>query len=303
MDKAEVEALIRLIDDEDQNIYEHVKSKLLELGSEVFEELQEHSMRAESELQHQRLKEIIGQIHLENLKVDFREWIEGSPDDLRFGFYLVSKYQYPELSIDPIISYIDKMKLDIWLRLNYKFSPLDNVRIINEVFFGKYRFHGDQKDQQAPENSYLNLVIENRKGNPISLSILYSIIAQRLYLPIFGVNLPQHFILAYKDDSHLKEKDGFNTDGTIPYDIPGEILFYVNAYNGGAIFSKFNIDRFLVQSSLPNDEKYFEPCSNPQIILRVIRNLISSYDKPDQVQRKSELKELHDYIAGIIAGS
>ena len=215
------------------------------------------------------------------------------------GFYLVSKYRYPELELGPIVSYIDKMKLDIWLRLNYKFSPLDNVRIINEVFFGKYRFHGDNKNYYAPENSYLNLVVENRVGNPIALSILYSVVAQRLYLPIFGVDLPQHFILAYKDDSALQEKESFNTDGILPYDLPGETTFYVNAFNGGAIFSRYNIERFLKQSNLSHEEHYFEPCPNHRIIARVLRNLVNSYEKNGDESRKIDVQELLDYLIEI----
>lgn len=300
MQKEEIEALIRLIDDEDEGIYQHVRSQLLKQGQEAFDLLQEHSLRAENELQHERLKEIVGQIHLGNIKEGFRDWIETNPHDLLHGFYLISKYRFPDLAKEPLVSSIDKIKLDIWLRLNYKFSPLDNVRIINEVFFGKYRFHGDQKEQDAPNNHFLNHVIESRKGSPIALSILYSIIAQRLYLPIFGVNLPDHFILAYKDDAELKDKESFNTEGNLPYDLPGDVLFYVNAFNGGAIFSKFNIDRFLKQSGLPNDEKYFEPCSNPQIILRVMEQLIQSYKRRDKTLRTKELEELHDFVSDLI---
>lgn len=300
MQKAEIEALIRLIDDEDEGIYQHVRSQLLKQGPEAYEILQEHSLRSENELQHERLKEIVGQLHLNNIKEAFQLWIETNPHDLLQGFYLISKYRFPELTKEPIVGYIDKIKLDIWLRLNYKFSPLDNVRIINEVFFGKYRFHGDQKEQDAPDNCYINQVIESRKGSPIALSIIYSIIAQRLYLPVFGVNLPDHFILAYKDDSDLKEKESFNTEGNIPYNLPGEVLFYVNAFNGGAIFSKFNIDRFLKQSGLPNDEKYFEPCSNPRIILKVMGQLIESYGRRNNHLRKKELEELQDFVRDLI---
>lgn len=50
-------------------------------------------------------------------------------------------------------------------------------------------------------NSFINTVIESRKGNPLSLSLLYSVIAESLDLPIYGVNLPNHFVLAYLDEN------------------------------------------------------------------------------------------------------
>jgi hypothetical protein len=299
MQQSDIEALIRLIDDEDQDVYMHVRSKLIEIGQQAFETIQEHALRADNELQHERLLEVLDSMHLEHIKHLLKDWVTNRQNDLLEGIYLIAKYRQPELDLVPISQYIDKIKLDIWLRLNYKFSPLDNVRVINEVFFGKYRFHGDNKNYYAPENSYIDQVLDTRKGNPISLSILYSIIAQRLYLPIFGVDLPQHFVLAYKDDAELKDNDSFNTEGVIPYNVPGEILFYVNVFNGGAIFSKYNIDRFIKQSKLGNEERYFEPCSNLKIIARVVRNLIYSYTQLKDQKRKADMEELHEFLVSL----
>ncbi len=299
MENSEIEALIKLIDDEDRSVYDHVRSKLLSLGHSAYNILHEHSLRAENEIQHERLLEVVEQIHLGHIKFQLTDWYQNRPNDLLEGVYLIAKYRFPDLDLVPISQYIDKIKLDIWLRLNYKFSPLDNVRVINEVFFGKYRFHGDSKNYYSPENSYINQVLDTRKGNPILLSILYSIVAQRLYLPILGVDLPQHFILAYKDDTDLKENESFNTEGIIPYNLPGETIFYVNAFNGGAIFSKYNIDRFLKQSNLNNEERYFEPCSNLVIIARVVRNLINSYSQNKDQKRKSDLEDLYEHLVSL----
>lgn len=296
MDKAEIEALIRLIDDEDEEIYRHVSQKLEQVSPDQLHILEEHSLRSQSELQHQRITHILNKAHLLVTKKSFKEWIDDGSKDLFEGYFLVAKYRYPDLDRQPIVNYIDKIKLDIWLRLNHKFSQLDNVRVINDVFFGKYRFHGDKDSYFSPDNSYINKVIENRKGNPISLSILYSIVAQKLYLPILGVNLPQHFVLAYKDDENLENDERFNNTGIIPWNIKGEILFYVNAFNGGAVFSKYNIDRFLKQTSLPVEEHFYEPCSNTDIILRVLRNLIHSYEKNGDTERMENVKSLHDFI-------
>ncbi|MGB0430167.1 MAG: transglutaminase-like domain-containing protein [Bacteroidia bacterium] len=296
MEQSEIEALVKLIDDEDPMVYNHVRSKLISFGHQAYQVLHEHAMWAENEIQHERLLDVLSSLNLGHIKNLLSDWAQYRQNDLLEGIYLIAKYRFTELDLVPISQYIDKIKLDIWLRLNHKFSPLDNVRVINEVLFGKYRFYGDSKNYYNPENSYINQVLDSRKGNPISISILYSIIAQRLYLPIFGVDLPQHFILAYKDDSELKESESFNTEGVIPYNLPGEVIFYVNAFNGGAIFSKYNIDRFLKQSNLGNEEHYFEPCSNIKIVARVIRNLINSYNQLNDKKRKADMQELHEFI-------
>jgi len=153
-------------------------------------------------------------------------------------------------------------------------------------------FKGNTDDYHSADNSYLNRVLETRKGNPISLAIIYSIVAQRLNIPIFGVNLPQHFILAYKDDSLLKGNSSFAGNIYMDHDIPGEILFYINAFNKGAIFNKWNIDQFLKQLNIKPQILYFEPCSNIDILMRVCRNLIFSYEKSNDMERVEGLKEL-----------
>lgn len=292
MDKPDLLALIKLIDDEDKEVYGHVREKLRELHDDDWEVVREFYLRSETELQHQRLKQLLDERQLLSVQSALRQWAQGGAIDLLDGYFIVAQYRYPQLEKEPIVHFLDKMKLDIWLRLNHKFSQLDNVRVLNDVFFGKYRFQGDQENYFAPENSYINQVIERRKGNPIALSILYSIIAQKLYLPILGVNLPQHFILAYKDDQALEKDERFNNTGIIPWDIKGEVLFYINPFNGGAVFSKYNIDRFISQTTLSTERHYYEPCSNIVIISRVLRNLQYAYEKMGDAHRQQEVNQL-----------
>src|SRR5690606_14523153 len=112
-----------------------------------------------------------------------------------------------------------------------------------------------------------------------SLAVIYSIIAQKLDIPIYGVNLPQHFILAYVDESMDKDFDS-------------HILFYINAFNKGFIFGRHDVDAFLRQLNLSPDRRFYEPCSNSAIIQRIIRNLISAYDNAGVEDKVKELEEL-----------
>jgi regulator of sirC expression with transglutaminase-like and TPR domain len=130
-----------------------------------------------------------------------------------------------------------------------------------------------------PQNSYLSQVLETKKGNQPSLAIIYSIIAQKLDIPVYGVNLPQHFILAYLDESQQSEFEG-------------GILFYINAFNKGFIFGRRDVDMFLKQLSLKFDKQFYEPCSNNEIIKRVIRNLISAYENLGSTEKVNEMNEL-----------
>jgi regulator of sirC expression with transglutaminase-like and TPR domain len=281
----EVEALIRLLDDSDPEIFNHVEDKLLRYGDEVIPTLEkfwEHSLDL---VLQQRIENLIHKIQFSNVKQDLQTWAISGAFDLLNGFILVSKYQYPDLNEQKIINQIESIKRDAWIELSYDTSPVEKVKILNHVFYNIHGFIGNTTNYQDPQNSYINVVLETRRGNQISLAIIYSVIAQRLDIPIYGVNLPQHFILAYQDEK--QESPDTNHNG---------ILFYINAFNRGFIFTKRDVDYFLKQLNLTPDPIFYKPCSNIQIIRRVLRNLINSYEKLGSEEKVKELQELYDVI-------
>ena len=117
----------------------------------------------------------------------------------------------------------------------------------------------------------INVVLETKKGNPISLCAVYLLISQKLKLPIYGVNLPNLFILTYKK---------------------GDVQFYINAFNRGIIFSREDIDQYISQLQLQREEKFYEPCSNMDLISRTLRNLSVSFEKLGELAKKEEINEL-----------
>ena len=140
-------------------------------------------------------------------------------------------------------------------------------------------------------NSYINTVIESKKGNPLSICLIYSIVAQSLDLPIYGVNLPNHFVLAYMDEkgsgAMINEQNEFG------------VLFYINAFSNGVIFNTNEIKQFLDELKFDHRREFFEPCSNSAIIKRMLTNLISSFQKVGNQEKVEELKILRNIIEGI----
>ena len=165
-------------------------------------------------------------------------------------------------------------------------TALEQVIILNHIFFIEYGFKGDSSHFHAPDNSIITDVIDSRKGNPLSLSVLYSIIAQRLKIPIYGVNLPKHFVLAYVDEDNVL---GILTGETQKEQ---NVLFYINAFSKGVVFDKNDIDEFLVHLNLPQKDKYYAPCSNSDMIKRMLVNLRYSYAKRDKRARVEELDQM-----------
>ena len=275
----EVNSLIRLLDDPDSEIFEHVHDKLLSYGPEVIEYLEGAWEQAFGPVQQERLANLVHEIQFGIVKNDLQLWHQSGAFDLLQGILIINRYQYPDLDEQKVINQIEAIKRDIWIQMMNEASPAEQVKLINHVFYNIYGFSGNTANHLDPQNSYLSQVLETKKGNQISLAIIYSIIAQKLDIPVYGVNLPQHFILAYLDESLQSEFEG-------------GILFYINAFNKGFIFGRRDVDMFLKQLNLKFDKQFYEPCSNTDIIKRVLRNLISAYEHLGAKDKVAELNEL-----------
>ncbi len=292
MNYREVDALLKLLDDSDFDIYRQVEERLLSYGTDVIPALEKSWENTLDLLLQQRIEELIHKIQFSEVKKDLQTWAMSGAFDLLNGFIIVSRYQYPELDAQKIINQIETIKRDAWIELRYDTSPIEKVKILNHVFYNIHGFTGNVTNYHDPQNSYVNIVMESRRGNQISLAIIYSSIAQRLDIPIYGVNLPQHFILAYLDEKNEFEKMSLDQNG---------ILFYINAFNKGFIFNKRDIDYFLKQLNLDPIPSFYAPCSNIQIIKRVIRNLINSYEKLGYAEKIQELESLYEILKNIEA--
>jgi len=283
INETEVTSLIRLLDDPDQEIYNHVHEKLLSFGSAAIGYLESAFESAFDPVQQERIANLVHEIQFDLLKNDLKLWLHGGAFDLLQGILIINRYQYPDLDEQKIINQIEAIKRDIWIQMMHEASAPEQIKLINHVFYNIYGFSGNTTNHQDPQNSYLSQVLETKKGSQTSLAIIYSIIAQKLDIPVYGVNLPQHFILAYMDESR---ESNFESG----------ILFYINAFNKGLIFGRRDVDMFLKQLNLKYDKQFYEPCSNTDIIKRVLRNLISAYEHLGSSEKVDELNELLEIL-------
>lgn len=282
-------ALIALMDDPDEQVYAHVRDRVLEIGPEAIQQLQTSWEESDLGLLFQsRIENLIREIQFESCKTDLTTWYASSSKDLLKGALIVAKYQYPGLDEKVVLDYIERMRRDCWLEINPNMTAFEAVRIINKVIFEQYGFVGNSKNYNSSNNSYINTVIESRKGNPLSLSLIYSIIAQKLELPIYGVNLPNHFILAYMDNNgtNLFMSNG-NEYG---------VLFYINTFSKGSIFQKEDIQQFLQSIQVTPEACHFQPCSNSDIIRRMLTNLIAAFQQVGSHEKVNELCELRSLL-------
>lgn len=288
MNEKELSALLNLLDDPDTQVFQKVREKFLSLGQRVIPMLESAWENSFDAMIQTRIENIIHGIQFNGARELLKEWATGENPNLLNGALLIAKYQYPDLNEQKIKRHIQQIKQDVWLELNDKLTALEQVRIINHILFEVHNFVPNTQNYHAPQNSYINNVLESKRGNPLSLSILYLIIVQDLNIPIFGVNLPEHFILCYKDIHEVmpvktKKDSDMITEG---------ILFYINPFSRGAVFGKKVIDGYLKRMKLNPQPQYYQPCSNVEMVKRLLRNLIASYEKLGYPDKVNEMKDL-----------
>jgi len=275
LDEKNLKALVSLLADEDVEILRHVRDKIISLGEPLIPFLEQEWESNFNPLVQKRIIEIIHRVQFSSLKNRLKVWKESSEQDLIEALWLIATYQYPDLDKNKVKAELEQIFYEVWPDMQEEMRPMDAVKVINNVLFNKLKFSANTKNFHSPSNSMINSVLESRKGNPISLCLVYMLVAQKLKLPVYGVNLPNLFILTYKTD---KEQ------------------FYINAFNKGLIFSKADIDNYLSHLSLSPNPVFYEPCSHVDIVARIFRNLIASFEKISEVEKAKEVKQLLEII-------
>ncbi|KPL16762.1 MAG: hypothetical protein AMS26_03350 [Bacteroides sp. SM23_62] len=281
MTREEIQALLQLLDDPNDEVNQTVTSRILEQGPTILPDLEAAWEGSMDPMHQDRIINLIQEIQIQYNHNQLEKWVLTEQNDLLKGVFLISRYQYPDLELKQLEISLDRIIKDVWLELNNNLTALEKVRILNHIIYDIHGFTKNTKNFYSPQNSFINQVLETGKGNPISLAVVYSIIAQRLNLPIFGVNLPKNFILAYKDE--LVAGSGLD-------EVTEDILFYINPYNRGAVLGRREIEYFLKQQKIEPQESHFKPCSNLEIIVRILHNLINAYHKSGY-REKADLYE------------
>lgn len=284
MNTREIAALVNLLDDPDEQIYLHIKEQLLTIGNEAIGVLEEASYSAHTDALFQiRLSEILSQLRISGTYHQLKTWYNNGNHNIIEGLLILAKYQYPTLESSYVYNQINRIKKDVWMELHSDLTALEQVKVINHILYDVHGFKGNTQNYYAPQNNYINDVLDLKTGNPIMLSVIYSHIARELDIPIYGINLPKHFILAYINPVDVHS--GAPLEATQP-------LFYINPFGNGAIFNEDDIQYILRQVNVPFKPEFLTPCSNVQIINRVLNNMHYAYKEMENVGKANEIEHL-----------
>jgi hypothetical protein len=284
-----IEALIRLLEDPNNQVFEQVKNELVKIGDDALSSLENAAQKNSfGDEFNERVVSLINEIQRNVLKDELIQWINSEEKDLLLGSIIVSKHHDTYLEDSLVFDAIQSLRRAIWLEFNDYQTSFEQIKIFNRIFFGVFQFKCLNKETYSPDEIDISKVLESKQGAPLTIGLIYSIIAQSLDLPVYGVNLPNSFVLAFMDYNQsnfiINQQNDFG------------VLFYINPKALGDILDAREIDAFLSSRNLNPNRSHFEPCSNSSLIKRMIEDLMISFQHIGDVRKASDLNELINSI-------
>jgi regulator of sirC expression with transglutaminase-like and TPR domain len=275
----EIKALLHLIDDPDEEVYNTVSDRIIAFGKGIIPNLEHLWEHTSDESIQERIELMIHKLHFKDLTADFDHWKNGS-NELLQGALLTARYHYPEIQTIQTLQEIEKIRRNVWLELNNYLTPLEQVNVMSSILYNYYKQIGVEIAYTQPEDFFINKTVETKKGNAISNGILYLVLCQLLDIPVKAVNIPRQFILAYMDTSyHLLNPGAHNSE---------KIKFYIDPLNG-QIYSHKDVENYFKRISVPPTTSYFKEMSNKAVIQFLLEELAKCFDDDLNRYKMNEL--------------
>jgi len=278
----EISALLTLIDDPDDEVFDTVAEKLLNYGRNIIPQLEQLWEVTEDELIQERIETLIHRVHFQDLQHDFMEWGRSKQPELLRGAILVARYQFPDLNVPAILTQFDQIRRNVWLELNNYLTPLEQVNVFNSILYNYYKLQGHELTEREPKHFFINQVLESKQGNCYSFGVLYLALCELLDIPIFAIDLPRQFVLAYIDTLHhfySPDNEGVQ-----------QIQFYIDPLNG-MVYTQKEVDTYLRKINAHDRDQYFTPLLSKRVIFKMLEELSLCYrykredDKADEIQQ------------------
>ena len=277
---SEIESLMLLLGDPDPFVQEQVQLRFMELGNRAIPILDQIRVETKNKEEKKRAKDVLYKLTFTSLKEDFAELLlegVGNRAQLERAVITLARFGNPTLRESEYVKKLDYFADMIRSSLRYNRSERGEMQTFMKFIFEDLNFRGDNKDYHNPANGYIDQVIERRKGLPISLSLVAMFIARRLQLPVFGVNMPIHFMLAFVGEKEEQLIDPYDQGAEVSYD---QCYF------------------FLKKNNVTPKPDHFKMASDLNILARCIRNLMHSYERNEEHERVRDLKSLLELVEG-----
>lgn len=275
-------ALMKLLDDDDPQVFAAVERELLDGGDDAARMLEMEIDNADTNVR-RRIENLVSKIHLDKLQREYDLLLDyvSQPDfSLERALYMLAKPLYPEVDFATVESDLNDLANELRKRIAVVEDPYDIVQHVNDFFLTEMGFAGNSKDYYNPDNSTLHRVLETRRGIPISLGIVYLLVGRRLNLPVYGVGAPAHFLVKFV----LEGKD-----------------FYVDVFNGGRIMSRKDAEDSINNMGFSFESRFLKTSADLEMLARSCRNMARAFSAIDDQPKANVLMELSIELERLIA--
>ncbi|MFQ5904263.1 MAG: SirB1 family protein [Candidatus Binatia bacterium] len=179
--------------------------------------------------------------------------------DLGRASLAIAHGEYPDLDIESYVARMDRLAATVKDRSGGETNPYRLIASINYVLFSQEGFQGNRDDYYDPKNSFLNEVMDRRRGIPITLSVLYMEVARRVGLILHGVGFPGHFLVKY---------------------VGREEEIVIDPFHGGEVRGVEELEDLLDKiygGKVGFQPEFLSPVSKKQILKRMLNNLKAIY--------------------------
>jgi hypothetical protein len=279
----EIEALFKLIDDPDAEVFSIVSDRIVNYGNDIIPNLENLWENTVNSNVQKRIETLIHKLHFHGLQNDLTEWSSNTYNDLLFGALLVAKYQYPDLHTTPILQDLDRIKRNIWLELNNYLTPLEQANVLCSILYNYYELSGNEVSYESPNDFFINKVLESKRGNAISMGILYQVMCDLLDINASIISIPKQMIIAFYHSDFYADKS--------LEDARDKIHFYVDAVNGQA-YSYLDIQKYFKRINITPTAAHFKPLSHKRTIQILLEEVGKCFNNSDLVEKKEEVTAL-----------
>jgi regulator of sirC expression with transglutaminase-like and TPR domain len=207
---------------------------------------------------------ILRELKFSDPVAEFRGFIRSLNYELESGALLLSRTVNPDLDIGACCALLDQMAARCRDLIAEPSSSRDKCRVLNRVLFHEFAIHGNAEHYTDPLNSFLDQVLIRRKGIPLSLSLVYLLVAERINLTLEPVGLPGHFVVGCYDES---------------------LPFYIDAFNGGRFISTDEAIEMIRQHGPKPTIADLAPTPVREVLCRCCRNLVNHYSAANDLDR------------------
>lgn len=247
--------MLRLLDDESPVVRRAVRAELQQRPGESVAWLRQTAQSADRRLAENARRWLV-ELGADDPVKAFRDFIHSFSYELETGCLLLERTVHEETDAGAVCHFLDGLAMRCQEFIREKSSVYEKCKQLNLVIFHEYGFAGNTADYNDPDNNFLQVLTRRRKGLPISLSILYLLVAQRCGFTVEPIGLPGRFLLASFEEPEV---------------------FFIDPFDRGRFRSEEEIRQILIGRNLHDAAEYLVPSPVGEILCRICRNLAHQY--------------------------